>query len=37
MIKIIGYALKIAVVVAIGYWLVEHPGDLTLEWQGQVI
>jgi len=37
MIKIIGYALKIAVVVAIGYWLGEHPGDLTLEWQGQVI
>ncbi|MEO0394277.1 MAG: heme biosynthesis HemY N-terminal domain-containing protein, partial [Pseudomonadota bacterium] len=37
MLKILSYALKIAILVAVGYWLVEHPGQVTLEWQGYLI
>lgn len=37
MIRLIAYAIKIAILVAIGYWLVEHPGHISLEWQGYII
>lgn len=37
MIKILAYAIKIAIVLAIGYWLIENPGTLTLDWQGYIV
>ncbi|MBV6631505.1 MAG: tetratricopeptide repeat protein [Alphaproteobacteria bacterium] len=37
MIKILSYAIKIAIILAIGYWLIENPGTLTLDWQGYIV
>ncbi|MEM6902394.1 MAG: heme biosynthesis HemY N-terminal domain-containing protein [Pseudomonadota bacterium] len=37
MIKILSYAIKIAILLAIGYWLIENPGTLTLDWQGYIV
>lgn len=35
--RAIWFIIKLAVVVAIAIWLVEHPGYVTLSWQGFVI
>ncbi len=37
MLKILSYAIKIAILVAIGYWLVENPGTVALDWQGYTV
>jgi HemY protein len=35
--RILAYALKIAILVALGYWLVEHQGQINIHWGGYII
>lgn len=37
MIRTLWFMAKVAVVIAIAIWLAEHPGTLTVEWQGFVV
>lgn len=37
MIRAVWFLIKVAVLVAIAIWLAEHPGNVSVEWQGYVI
>ena len=37
MIRALWFILKVAIVIAIAVWFIEHPGDLRVDWLGYVV